>query len=328
MNNTAVLIFSCPDKKGIVASVSKVLFDSGANIIESNQHSAKSLTPHFFMRIVFELDADNNNADIDVSNNYDSEVYNADINVSNNNRANNCNNKNYSGNSKNLNKSIRAVKFKIDEIASEFDINFKISDISVKKNAAVFVSKEDHCLNELLWQKSAGDILLDIRCIISNHANLSAIANFYEIPFIYVPSNIDKDKQEEIILEKLKNFNIDFIILAKYMRILSENFINLFGKKIINIHHSFLPSFPGAKPYEQAYEKGVKIIGATAHFVNEKLDDGPIIEQDVIRINHEDNPDDLKRKGKIIERLVLAKAVKLFIEDRIIEYGNKTIVFD
>jgi formyltetrahydrofolate deformylase len=327
MNNTAVLIFSCPDKKGIVASVSKVLFDSGANIIESNQHSAKSLTPHFFMRIVFELDAD-----INVSNNANTNTNantnNADINVNNNNYVNNCNNKNYSDNSKNLNKSIRAIKFKMDKIASEFDINFKISDISVKKNAAVFVSKEDHCLNELLWQKNAGDILLNIKCIISNHSNLSAIANFYEIPFIYVPSNINKDKQEEIILEKLKNFNINFIILAKYMRVLSGDFIDSFGKKIINIHHSFLPSFPGAKPYEQAYEKGVKIIGATAHFVNEKLDDGPIIEQGVIRINHEDNPDDLKRKGKIIERLVLAKAVKLFIEDRIIEYGNKTIVFD
>ncbi len=317
MNNTAVLIFSCPDKKGIVASVSKVLFDSGANIIESNQHSTKSLIPYFFMRIVFELDADDNNVD---------------INVSNNNYVNNYNNKNYNynynDNNENLNKSIRAIKFKIEKIASEFNINFKISDVSVKKNAAVFVSKEDHCLNELLWQKSAGDILLNIICIISNHANLSTVANFYEIPFIYVPSNISKDKQEEIILEKLKNFNIDFIILARYMRILSGDFIDLFGKKIINIHHSFLPSFPGAKPYEQAYEKGVKIIGATAHFVNEKLDNGPIIEQDVIRINHEDNPDDLKRKGKIIERLVLAKAVKLFIEDRIIEYGNKTIVFD
>ncbi len=319
-NNIAVLILSCPDKKGIVASVSKALFDGGANIIESNQHSTKPPNRHFFMRIVYELDA---NTDKD--------------------------------------KSMLAIKSNLDEIASEFHINYTIGDLSVKKNAAVFVSKEEHCLNELLWQKNAGDVLLNISCIISNHTNLSAIANFYKIPFIYVPYEIPSDsgsfgifsasdnnsnaynsgysckivdnktmmtKQEEIILEKINNFDVDFIILAKYMRIFSGQFINLIGKKIINIHHSFLPSFPGAKPYEQAYEKGVKIIGATAHFVNEKLDDGPIIEQDVIRITHEDNPDDLKRKGKIIERLVLAKAVKLFIEDRIIEYGNKTIVFD
>ena len=314
-NNTAVLILSCPDKKGIVASVSKALFDGGANIIESNQYSTKPPNGHFFMRVVFELDA---NAD--------------------------------------KNKSMLAIKSKLDVAVSEFSINYKIGDFSVKKNAAVFVSKEDHCLNELLWQKNAGDILLNISCIISNHTNLSSIANFYKIPFIYVPcdsgslstfNTLDNNpyaynsgysrkadnktmitKQEEIILEKINNFDVDCVILAKYMRIFSEQFINLFAKKIINIHHSFLPSFPGAKPYEQAYEKGVKIIGATAHFVNEKLDEGPIIEQDVIRITHEDDSDDLKRKGKIIERLVLAKAVKLFIEDRIIEYGNKTIVFD
>ncbi len=315
-NDISVLILSCPDKKGIVASVSKALFDGGANIIESNQHSTKPPNRHFFMRIVYELDV---NTDKD--------------------------------------KSMFAIKNKLDEITSEFHINYTIGDLSVKKNAAVFVSKEEHCLNELLWQKNAEDILLNISCIISNHTNLSTIANFYKIPFIYVPCDsgyfgtfsasdnnsyacnsgysckvVDNKtmitKQEEIILEKINNFDVDFIILAKYMRIFSGQFINSFGKKIINIHHSFLPSFPGAKPYEQAYEKGVKIIGATAHFVNEKLDDGPIIEQDIIRITHEDSPDDLKRKGKIIERLVLAKAVKLFIEDRIIEYGNKTIVFN
>ncbi len=376
-NTAAVLILSCPDKKGIVASVSKALFDCGANIVESNQHSTKPPNRHFFMRIVFELDVNANTVNID---NDDDSNYN---NGKNNNIGNNNNNKNNNTNDgKNSNsdkegygfsneycneevvsdksKSLPAIKSKLDDIASEFHINYKIGDLSVKKNAAVFVSKEDHCLNELLWQKNAGDILLNISCIISNHTNLSYIANFYKIPFIYVPLDFDSGslgtpnvlntlndhpyvynsgnrckadnkiitKQEEIILEKISNFDVDFVILAKYMRIFSAQFINLLGKKIINIHHSFLPSFPGAKPYEQAYEKGVKIIGATAHFVNEKLDDGPIIEQDVIRITHEDDPEDLKRKGKIIERLVLVKAVKLYIEDRVIEYGNKTIVFD
>lgn len=295
MNRKLVLIFSCPDKKGIVAAVSKVLFENDGNIVESNQHSAKSVTnPHFYMRIVFELDS----------------IF-AEKNLAN-------------------------IKIKLNELKSIFGIEYELNDTSVKKNAAIFVSKEDHCLYELLWQTSSGDIFLNIGCILSNHKVLSSVANFYNVPFIYIPSNFavsDNDddslrlKQERFILNEIAKYDIDFIILAKYMRILSPGFINLFNKKIINIHHSFLPSFPGAKPYLQAYEKGVKIIGATAHFVNEKLDDGPIIEQDVIRINHEDDAEELKKKGKIIERTVLARAVKFFVEDRIIEYGNKTIVF-
>lgn len=295
MNRKLVLIFSCPDKKGIVAAVSKVLFENDGNIVESNQHSAKSVTnPHFYMRIVFELDS----------------IF-AEKNLAN-------------------------IKIKLNELKSIFGIEYELNDTSVKKNAAIFVSKEDHCLYELLWQTSSGDIFLNIGCILSNHKVLSSVANFYNVPFIYIPSNFavsDNDddslrlKQERFILNEIAKYDIDFIILAKYMRILSPGFINLFNKKIINIHHSFLPSFPGAKPYLQAYEKGVKIIGATAHFVNEKLDDGPIIEQDVIRINHEDDAEELKKKGKIIERTVLARAVKFFVEDRIIQSGNKTIVF-
>ena len=302
MNRKLVLFFSCPDKKGIVAAVSKVLFENGANIVESNQHSAKSvLNPHFYMRIVFELD------------------------------------------SISAEKNLADIKIKLNELKHIFAIEYELNDTSVKKNAAVFVSKEDHCLYELLWQTSSGDIFLNISCIFSNHKVLSSVADFYKVPFIYIPSNFtasnnnncDTDnaddghrlKQEQFILNEIAKYDIDFIILAKYMRILSSGFINLCNKNIINIHHSFLPSFPGAKPYLQAYEKGVKIIGATAHFVNEKLDDGPIIEQDVIRINHEDDAEELKKKGKIIERMVLARAVKFFVEDRIIQYGNKTIVF-
>ncbi|MDA8298588.1 MAG: formyltetrahydrofolate deformylase, partial [Deltaproteobacteria bacterium] len=243
MNRKLVLIFSCPDKKGIVAAVSKVLFENDGNIVESNQHSAKSVTnPHFYMRIVFELDS----------------IF-AEKNLAN-------------------------IKIKLNELKSIFGIEYELNDTSVKKNAAIFVSKEDHCLYELLWQTSSGDIFLNIGCILSNHKVLSSVANFYNVPFIYIPSNFavsDNDddslrlKQERFILNEIAKYDIDFIILAKYMRILSPGFINLFNKKIINIHHSFLPSFPGAKPYLQAYEKGVKIIGATAHFVNEKLDDGP-----------------------------------------------------
>jgi formyltetrahydrofolate deformylase len=306
MNRKFILIFSCPDKKGIVAAVSKVLFENDANIVESNQHSAKSVSnPHFYMRIVFELDSLSDE------------------------------------------KNIANIKIKLNELSNIFDIKYQLNAVSVKKNAAVFVSKEDHCLYELLWQTSSGDIFLNISCIFSNHKTLSSVANFYNVPFIYIPSDFNvsnnnncdavnaaddsnndlKLKQEQFILNEIVKYDIDFIILAKYMRILSSGFINLCNKKIINIHHSFLPSFPGAKPYLQAYEKGVKIIGATAHFVNEKLDDGPIIEQDVIRINHEDDAEELKKKGKIIERMVLARAVKFFVEDRIIQYGNKTIVF-
>jgi formyltetrahydrofolate deformylase len=295
MNRKLVLIFSCPDKKGIVAAVSKVLFENDANIVESNQHSAKSVSnPHFYMRIVFELD----------------NIF-AEKNLAN-------------------------IKIKLNELRNIFGMEYELNDAFVKKNSAIFVSKEDHCLYELLWQTSSGDIFLNICCIFSNHKVLSSVANFYNVPFIYIPSDFNglnndevsiRHMQERFILNEMAKYDIDFIILAKYMRVLSANFIDSFNKKIINIHHSFLPSFPGAKPYLQAYEKGVKIIGATAHFVNEKLDDGPIIEQDVIRINHEDDAEGLKKKGKIIERMVLARAVKFFVEDRIIQSGNKTIVF-
>ncbi len=295
MNKKLVLIFSCPDKKGIVAAVSKILFENDANIVESNQHSTKSVkNPHFYMRIVFELDS----------------IF-AEKNLAN-------------------------IKIKLNELRNIFAIEYELNDVFVRKNAAIFVSKEDHCLYELLWQTSSGDIFLNIACIFSNHKVLSSVANFYNVSFIYIPSDFNglnndeiiiRHMQERFILNEMAKYDIDFIILAKYMRVLSANFINSLNKKIINIHHSFLPSFPGAKPYHQAYEKGVKIIGATAHFVNEKLDDGPIIEQDVIRINHEDDAEGLKKKGKIIERMVLARAVKFFVEDRIILSGNKTIVF-
>lgn len=281
-----VLTFSCRDRKGIVASVSKLLFENGANIIESNQYSSNSgLHPHFFMRIVFEAENHEN---------------------------------------------LESIKRGLTGFASDFCADFRISDALRKKNAAVFVSKEDHCLYELLWQKSSGDLFLEIPCIVSNHEALSGIAASYDIPFIFAPKGDEFEEPWDKLLEEFKKFKkgIDFIILAKYMRILPESFINAFGKKIINIHHSFLPSFPGARPYEQAYRKGVKLVGATAHFVNEKLDDGPIIEQDIIRVNHGDDPKEIKRKGKLVERTVLARAVKLYAEDRVIEHDNKTIIFE
>lgn len=281
-----VLTFSCPDKKGIVAAVSKILFENDANIIESNQYSTNSGDkPHFFMRILFETE--------------------------------------------NLH-SLSGINKKLSEFSSAFNAEFKLTDTSVKKKAAVFVSKEDHCLYELLWQKSSGDLFFDVICIVSNHNILLSVAESYGIPFIYAPYRDNRAQQEEFIKKEFKRLNleIDFVILAKYMRVLSENFINSFCRKIINIHHSFLPSFPGAKPYVQAYQKGVKLVGATAHFVSEKLDDGPIIEQDIIRISHVDDINEIKRKGKIVEKLVLAKAVKLFTEDRILEHNNKTIIFE
>ena len=281
-----ILTFSCPDRKGIVASVSKILFENDANIVESNQYSTNSGDkPHFFMRIVFE--------------------------------------------SESL-QGLHNINQKLVEFSSVFNAEFKLTDTSVKKKAAVFVSKEDHCLYELLWQKSSGDLFIDIVCIISNHNILLPVAESYRLPFIYAPQKDNPSRQEEFIKREFKRLNleIDFVILAKYMRVLSKNFINSFCQKIINIHHSFLPSFPGAKPYVQAYQKGVKLVGATAHFVNEKLDDGPIIEQDIIRIDHGDDINEIKRKGRIVEKLVLAKAVKLFTEDRILEHDNKTIVFE
>ncbi len=192
---------------------------------------------------------------------------------------------------------------------------------------ALWVSKQDHCLLDLLWRQQAGELRAEIPLIISNHESLGAIAQQFNIDFHHIPITPDtKPQQEAQQLHLLQDYNISLVVLAKYMQVLSADFIQQFPS-VINIHHSFLPAFAGANPYQRACERGVKIIGATAHYVTQDLDQGPIIEQDVVRVSHRDQVADLIRKGKDLERVVLARAVRLHLHNRVLVYGNRTVVF-
>lgn len=213
-------------------------------------------------------------------------------------------------------------------LAEKFDIDYQFTYHDKRKRAAIFVSKEIHCLLELLWEWQSGDLDMDIPLVISNHEDARDVVEPLGIPYYYIPAN--KDIREEVESKQLKlleQYEIDFIILARYMQILTPNFVERFPNQIINIHHSFLPAFIGARPYERAYERGVKLIGATSHYVTNDLDEGPIIEQDIERVDHRNNVASLKKIGQRVERAVLARAVKWHLQDRIIVKDNKTIVF-
>jgi len=192
---------------------------------------------------------------------------------------------------------------------------------------ALWVSRQDHCLFDLIWRQRAHEFSGEIPLIVSNHPNLQAVAEQFGIDYYYLPIQDNKQEQEAKQLELLREYNIDLVVLAKYMQIISKDFIQQFPQ-IINIHHSFLPAFVGANPYHKAFERGVKIIGATSHYVTADLDAGPIIEQDVVRVSHRDEVTDLIRKGKDLERVVLARAVRLHTANRVLVYGNRTVVFE
>jgi formyltetrahydrofolate deformylase len=213
-------------------------------------------------------------------------------------------------------------------VAAKFQMDWSVSRASQIKRLAVLVSKEDHCMRELLWQWQAGDLNAEIAMVISNHQDMRPLVESFGIPFHYVPVTADTKQEAERQHMELIGGEADVIVLARYMQIVSPQFIAHFANRIINIHHSFLPAFVGGKPYAQAYNRGVKIIGATAHYVTEELDGGPIIEQDVQRVSHRDNVNDLKRIGRHIERIVLARAVAWHAEDRILVHHNKTVVFN
>ena len=214
-------------------------------------------------------------------------------------------------------------------LAKEFGASWKIRLGDRKMRVALFVSRYDHCLQELLWRHSIGEFAIDVPLIVSNHADLEPLARRYGIPFHHVPvtaaSKMETEREE---LELLERHDINTVVLARYMQVLSPQFVERYPARIINIHHSFLPAFVGSSPYRQAYERGVKIIGATSHYVTEDLDQGPIIEQDIVRISHKDTLDDLIRKGRDLERLVLARALRLHSEHRILVNGKKTVAFD
>lgn len=214
-------------------------------------------------------------------------------------------------------------------LAKEFNATWKINFTERSLRAALFVSKYDHCLQEILWRQSQYEFPIEIPLIISNHPELRPLADHYNIAYHVFPITPEnKVEQEQRELELLRNNDIDTIILARYMQILSSEFVAEYPNQIINIHHSFLPAFIGGNPYKQAFERGVKIIGATSHYVTTDLDEGPIIAQDIIRVSHKDSIQDLIRKGRDLERLVLARAVHYHSEHRILAYGKKTIVFD
>jgi formyltetrahydrofolate deformylase len=213
-------------------------------------------------------------------------------------------------------------------LAREFKADWKISFEGRKVRTAIFVSKYDHCLREILWRQSLGEFRMEIPLIISNHPDLEPVAQRYGIPFHVFPvTSENKAGQEARELELLAENQVDTIVLARYMQILSPRFVEKYSNQIINIHHSFLPAFIGSKPYKQAYDRGVKIIGATSHYVTEDLDEGPIIEQDIIRISHKDTINDLIRKGRDLERRILVQALMYHTEHRILVHGKKTIIF-
>lgn len=229
----------------------------------------------------------------------------------------------------NPNHSLEAVKKSFEEtIGTTFKMYVEFYNKNSKPKMALFVSKYTHCLYDILGRYSAGELNVEIPLIISNHTDLEPIANQFNIPFYHIPFTKDiKEAGEKQQIELLQKFDIDFIVLARYMQIITPKLIALYENKIINIHHSFLPAFPGAKPYHSAFKRGVKIIGATSHYVTEALDEGPIIDQDISRVSHVNSVDDFIIKGKDLERIVLARAIKLHAERKMMIYDNKTVVF-
>ncbi|WFS63546.1 formyltetrahydrofolate deformylase [Pseudodesulfovibrio thermohalotolerans] len=285
--STVRLLITCPDQPGIVAAVSGFLHSKNANIIHSDQHSTDPEGGRFFMRNEFFLPG----LDMDGLDGLRREF--------------------------------------AEKVAGNFIMDWSLNPVWVPKRMVILCSKVDHALMELLWRWKRGELDAEVSMVISNHPTLQREVENFGVPFHHVPvgpSLRDKVTAEDAMIE-LMNGQTDLIVLARYMQILTSDFVSRYPNQIINIHHSFLPAFVGADPYRRAYERGVKLIGATAHYVTEKLDEGPIIEQDVIRVTHSHTVDDLKRLGGDIERQVLSRAVKWHLEDRVIVDGNKTIVF-
>jgi len=283
-NETAVLLISCPDQKGLVAAVSNFVYRNGGNIVHADQHIDQPQSI-FFQRVEWELGG-------------------------------------FALAQEEIGASFR-------EIADRFQMRWQLRFSSERARMAVFVSKYDHCLLELLNRHRAGEISAEIAAVVSNHPDLEPLVAPFGIPFHVFPITPEnKGAQEERELALLSALRVDLVILARYMQILTPLFVQRYPNRIINIHHSFLPAFIGKQPYHQAYERGVKLIGATSHYVTEELDQGPIIEQDVCRVTHRDSLDELMRKGRELERQVLARSVRWHLLHRVLPYGRKTVVFD
>jgi len=283
MKNNSVLLISCPDQKGLVATVSDFVFKHNGNILHTDEHTDSELG-RFLMRVEWDV------AGFDLAPQDFAKAF--------------------------------------APIAERFEMQWRVAQTNDRPRMAIFVSKYDHCLNDLLYRQQSGELACDIPLIVSNHPDCQRLADFYKIPFVVIPvTKENKPQAEAEQLRLLREHKIDLIVLARYMQVLSTEFIREYPSRIINIHHSFLPAFVGAKPYHQAFERGVKLIGATSHYVTEVLDDGPIIEQDVARISHRDALDDLLQKGRDLEKVVLSRGVRWHLENRVLLYGNKTVVF-
>lgn len=217
-----------------------------------------------------------------------------------------------------------ALEKTIGDIADRFDMEWSMHDTARRKRVAIFVSKYDHCLMELLWRAQRGQLDIDISMIVSNHPDLADQVRTFGVPFMHIPAH-DKAEMEQRQLDLLQG-NVDLVVLARYMQILSDDFLERVGVPVINIHHSFLPAFIGANPYARAKERGVKLIGATAHYATADLDEGPIIEQDVTRVTHAETAAELQSRGAEVERIVLARAVQWHVEDRVIVHGSSTVI--
>ncbi len=284
MKNTATLLITCPDAKGIVAGIADFLHQYNANILHADQHQDAE-NNLFLMRVEWDLTEFK------------------------------------------LDKAVISQYF--EPIAEKFSMQWQLNFSAQKTRIAILVSQYDHCLVDLLHRHKNGELDCEIPLIISNHLETKPLADFYGIDFHHIVVSKENKVQAESAQFKLFDVHkIDLMVLARYMQILSPDFVKRYPQKIINIHHSFLPAFIGAKPYHRAFERGVKLIGATAHYVTEVLDEGPIIEQDIARISHRDQVDDLIQKGRDLERVVLSRAVRWHIDNRVLPYANKTVIFD
>ena len=222
-----------------------------------------------------------------------------------------------------------AFRQEFQPLATRFDMRWTLAYSAVRPAVALFVSRAQHCLLDLLYRHEIGELACDIPLIVSNHTDARGLAGFYGIPFHHIPVDASNRAEAEALQNALlERHAVELIVLARYMQILSPGFVARYPQRIINVHHSFLPAFSGARPYHAAHQRGVKLIGATSHFVTEVLDDGPIIEQDVVRISHRDQVQDLIQKGRDLERVVLSRAVRWYLEHRILHYAGKTVVFD
>jgi formyltetrahydrofolate deformylase len=279
---TMRLLVSCPDRAGIVAAVSRFLFDAGANIVRSDQYSSDPAGGAFFLRMEFTLAPE---------------------------------------------RSVGLAEGFGLAVADRFGMTWRLWDASHRKRVAVLVSRYDHGLHDLLWRWRRSELDAELVLVASNHADLRDATEAFALPYHHVPVDKDHRDEAEAQLLTLLDGTCDLVVLARYMQILSGDFLQRVGVPLINIHHSFLPAFAGAGPYERAKDRGVKLVGATAHYVTEELDAGPIIEQDVIRVSHRDSVATLVRLGADIERAVLARAVQWHCEDRVLRHGNTTVVF-